>query len=375
MMPSLEYYPRWRRRVRAACLAARDRARGPFVATACFAARERWARATSRRGAPRLLRQRRARRRAPRLTLQRAFRRACAPPGRGAWRPAALADLVRAFGGAARPGAGAPGRRWLQRHTGAPRLGQPDGDRLLRRARAVFALPDVLHLLADELTRGGGRCLPRAKVALRLFQRRLTWHEENLPTLPMQTSPATRAGARPMAVDLFEDVVRAVSGGVERLARDLGARSWRRLPASPAGTTPTSRCSRCRSRSCSSASALARPRPPSRAAPPIVLARRPSAVACIASLRAWCAPNRPSRGTMSERPDETSSASISVCSSSSTGRLLVRSERVRFPPGPRSFLMRRFLRCGAHRSILMVRFALVKPSRARGGPNGDVQGR
>ena len=103
---------------------------------------------------------------APRVTPRAEVRaRARAPSraraeGRGAWRPAALANLVRAFSRAARPRAGAPGRRWLQRHTSATRLRQPDRDRLLRRARAVFALPDVLHLFTDELTGGGGRSFP-----------------------------------------------------------------------------------------------------------------------------------------------------------------------------------------------------------------------
>src|SRR2546422_6376001 len=42
------------------------------------------------------------------------------------------------------------GRRQL--HAGSARLGQPDGDRLLRRAGSVLPLSDVLDLFADELT-------------------------------------------------------------------------------------------------------------------------------------------------------------------------------------------------------------------------------
>src|SRR5262249_58048777 len=41
------------------------------------------------------------------------------------------------------------GRRQL--HAGAARLGEPDGNRLLRRAGSVLTLSDVLDLFADEL--------------------------------------------------------------------------------------------------------------------------------------------------------------------------------------------------------------------------------
>src|SRR4026208_1626152 len=82
---------------------------------------------------------------------------------------------------------------------------------------------------------------------------------------------------------------------------------------------------------------------------------------------------RPSFGTASERPDDAMSASSWVCSSSSTGRLLVLSDLVRLPPGPRSFLSRRFravvlifmiLRIlFAHGQTCLVRLAACAPPR------------
>ena len=45
------------------------------------------------------------------------------------------------------------GRREL--HACAPRLREPDGDRLLRGARAMLALADVVHFFADEFPRLG----------------------------------------------------------------------------------------------------------------------------------------------------------------------------------------------------------------------------
>src|SRR5438034_119625 len=44
-----------------------------------------------------------------------------------------------------------PGRAQL--HAGAARLGEPDRDRLLGRARPVLAFANVVHLLADEFPR------------------------------------------------------------------------------------------------------------------------------------------------------------------------------------------------------------------------------
>src|SRR5690348_3187567 len=45
------------------------------------------------------------------------------------------------------------GRRQID--AGAPRFREPDGDRLLGRARAVLATADILDLFADELARLG----------------------------------------------------------------------------------------------------------------------------------------------------------------------------------------------------------------------------
>jgi hypothetical protein len=53
-------------------------------------------------------------------------------------------------------------RRTRELHAGPARLREPDGDRLLGRARAVLAPSDVLHLLVHELTGLRGRCLAPA---------------------------------------------------------------------------------------------------------------------------------------------------------------------------------------------------------------------
>ena len=50
-------------------------------------------------------------------------------------------------------------RRRREFHAGAARLGEPDGDGLLRGARAVLALAHVVNLLAHELSRLRGRRL------------------------------------------------------------------------------------------------------------------------------------------------------------------------------------------------------------------------
>src|SRR6185437_4702660 len=102
-----------------------------------------------RRREPRLGRQRPRRSRAARLALQHVRDRArhARPPLRVA---PSLADLIGIFRAA--PGAflGAALLRRLERDAGATRLRQPDRDRLPRRAGAMLAAADLLHLLADE---------------------------------------------------------------------------------------------------------------------------------------------------------------------------------------------------------------------------------
>src|SRR6185437_6657311 len=60
----------------------------------------------------------------------------------------------------------------------APRFGETDRDRLLRRARAMLAAPDLLHLLADEFAglRRRGFALPL--VAPRPLDRCLPGHDD-----------------------------------------------------------------------------------------------------------------------------------------------------------------------------------------------------
>src|SRR5262249_53092474 len=56
------------------------------------------------------------------------------------------------------------------------RLGEGDGDRLLGRLRAVFALTDVMHLLPNELAGGRGGALPLTQIFLCSLQRLLLRH-------------------------------------------------------------------------------------------------------------------------------------------------------------------------------------------------------
>src|SRR5688572_22394643 len=91
-----------------------------------------------------LRRERAMRRRTTRLVLQRTHRRTRAFARWGARFAAMLTGREIALRRFTRRALAAFG--CLQRHTGAPRLRQADRDRLLRRARPVFALANVVHL-------------------------------------------------------------------------------------------------------------------------------------------------------------------------------------------------------------------------------------
>src|SRR2546422_9171893 len=84
------------------------------------------------------------------------------------------------------------GRRQL--HAGSARLGQPDGDRLLRRAGSVLTLSHVLDLFADELaglSAGGFALTPVTTDALDgLF---LGHGSTSLPESTAKTMPLLRA--------------------------------------------------------------------------------------------------------------------------------------------------------------------------------------
>src|SRR4051812_37296201 len=87
-------------------------------------------------------------------------------PGTGATpRRGAVANLVVALRAAPRLLGNRTLSRRRQLDTGAARLGKADGDRLPRRARAVLAFADVIHLLANELPCVGARGLSLAFVA------------------------------------------------------------------------------------------------------------------------------------------------------------------------------------------------------------------
>jgi hypothetical protein len=66
-----------------------------------------------------------------------------------------------------RPSARRRGFLCRQLDAGAPRFGQADGDRLLRRSRAVLAFANMPHFFADELTRLSRRGFAFHSVAAR----------------------------------------------------------------------------------------------------------------------------------------------------------------------------------------------------------------
>src|SRR5262249_10156762 len=58
---------------------------------------------------------------------------------------------------------------------------EPNGNRLLRRARAVLALADVFHLLADKLAGRGARLFTFPKILLCPLNCSLLWHPASVP--------------------------------------------------------------------------------------------------------------------------------------------------------------------------------------------------
>src|SRR4051812_11689636 len=82
------------------------------------------------------------------FALQRAAHRARAPR-RSRTPPSALAALLVTLGLSPRLRRARLGRRHVDARTAG--FGQPDGDRLLRRACSVLALANVIELLANEL--------------------------------------------------------------------------------------------------------------------------------------------------------------------------------------------------------------------------------
>src|SRR5207245_3742391 len=110
-------------------------------------------------GLARMARKRAVRSRAARLALQRALGGAAAAARHWAPMDAACAHaLARALALAG------------ERHAGAARLRQADGDRLLGRAGAVFCLPDVLDFLANEFARDRTGGLTLARLSARAFE-------------------------------------------------------------------------------------------------------------------------------------------------------------------------------------------------------------
>jgi hypothetical protein len=70
-----------------------------------------------------------------------------------------------------------------QLYSGSPRLGQTNGDRLLWRAGAVFAFPNVFHFFAHKLARLSGRRFAFALVFARAFNWFFFWHNKMISPL------------------------------------------------------------------------------------------------------------------------------------------------------------------------------------------------
>src|SRR5207302_10324293 len=86
-----------------------------------------------------------------------------------------------------------------ERHAGAARLRQADGDRLLGRAGAVFSLADVLDLLADEFAGDGAGGLTLSRFSARALEcaffghgmvsfRKVSWAPLSRPRAPCAAS-------------------------------------------------------------------------------------------------------------------------------------------------------------------------------------------
>src|SRR5215831_132672 len=142
-------------------------------------------RPTPSRGGLRLSRERAVRGGFASLAPQGCARRTRAPARRGAPARGLLPILSRLPARARRRG---PRLRRPQRDAGAARLREADRDRLLGRARAVLALADVVHLLADELTRLRARGLALPAVALRPFDGLLLRHAGLLQASRLQAT-------------------------------------------------------------------------------------------------------------------------------------------------------------------------------------------
>src|SRR5207302_8450595 len=103
--------------------------------------------------------------------------RNCARTGARWPPPASRAATTQVAAGAGAHLLGGPatfGRSELD--AGAARFGKPNGDSLLRRARSVLALADVVHLLANKFARLRAGRFSLALLLVCAFQGLLLWH-------------------------------------------------------------------------------------------------------------------------------------------------------------------------------------------------------
>src|ERR671931_891893 len=101
---------------------------------------------------------------------------------------------------------GAPLSRCSQLYSRAPRLGEPNGDGLLRRSRTVLPFANVVHLLAHELACLRRRRFPFPRIFMRPFDRFAVRHDSlpswswaHLRRRPCPASPHGRKTRAPQA--------------------------------------------------------------------------------------------------------------------------------------------------------------------------------
>jgi hypothetical protein len=128
------------------------------------------------RGLPRLPRQRRVRSRGAPLPPKGSCGSPTSPRGGRLGRAPALAALIVPVCRATSLLLCLAGTRRLQRNSGAACFRKPNGDRLLRRTRAVLPLPDVFDFLANKLAGCSAGPLSFPKVFLCPLNGSLLWH-------------------------------------------------------------------------------------------------------------------------------------------------------------------------------------------------------
>src|SRR5438128_11539329 len=90
--------------------------------------------------------------------------------------------------------------RRRQLHARTPRLREPDGDRLLGRSCAMFALADMMYFFADKFARLRGRRFAFPLSLVRAFYSFFLWHD----TPPRKKQPPNRKGRKSRAAKMMK---------------------------------------------------------------------------------------------------------------------------------------------------------------------------